>query len=123
MGGAAPDGDRQVGSGGLRPEPGGSGVRPVRDAQRPVRQGEEGLAAAQAQRRAHCRHGKRLDELPPRVDLLGALGRVQLVLVVDDQDAASHWQISPQLRPGLQVPHEGADEISRALPGPGVITS
>jgi len=82
-----------------------------------------GLAAAQAQRRAHCRHGKRLDELPPRVDLLGALGRVQLVLVVDDQDAASHWQISPQLRPGLQVPHEGADEISRALPGPGVITS
>ena len=43
--GAAAHRDLQAGSGGLRPESGGSGVRPVRDAQRPVRQGEEGPAA------------------------------------------------------------------------------
>ena len=46
--GAAAHRDLEAGRGGLRPESGGSGVRPVRDAQRAVRQGEEGPAAAAA---------------------------------------------------------------------------
>jgi integrase/recombinase XerC len=46
MGGAAADRDVQAGSGGLGPQPGGCGVRPVRHAERPLRQGQEGPAAA-----------------------------------------------------------------------------
>ena len=40
----------EAGSGRLGPQPGGAGVRPVRDAARPLRQGEARPAAAAAQR-------------------------------------------------------------------------
>jgi len=43
---AAPDRGVQAGPDRLRPERGGPGVRPVRDAERPVRQGEQGAGAA-----------------------------------------------------------------------------
>ena len=48
--GPAPHRDVEAGPGGLGPQPGGPGVRPVRDAERPLRQGEEGAAAAAAER-------------------------------------------------------------------------
>ena len=49
--GAAPHGDREAGPGRLGPQPGGAGVRPVRDAARPLRQGGARPAATAAQRR------------------------------------------------------------------------
>ena len=49
--GAAPHRDGEAGPGRLGPQPGGAGVRPVRDAARALRQGGARAAAAAAQRR------------------------------------------------------------------------
>ncbi|WP_319178505.1 tyrosine-type recombinase/integrase [Streptomyces sp. ID05-47C] len=90
--GASPYRDVEAGPGGLRQEPEGAAVRPVRDAQRPLRQGEEGPAAAPTERVVRHGLGRRVGR--------DYVVNVRPRLGFPDQPALWITERGGQLRPG-----------------------
>lgn len=64
-----------------------------------------------------------MDKLGSGVDVERALGRVQPVLVVDDEYAARHGVVGAQLRPSGQVSFEVRDEALRGWAAGGLPAS